>query len=57
VEIRLVNERAALSGRLVLGQATLSLARNFASSVCDILTAELGLVAESDLIQPTRLSF
>jgi hypothetical protein len=57
VEIRIVNEHAALGGRLVLGQATLSLARNLASSVCDTLTAELGLVPDSDLMQSTRLSF
>jgi hypothetical protein len=57
VEIRVANERAAQGGRLVLGQATLSQVKDISSAVADTLTAELGLLPDSDLTQTSRLSF
>jgi hypothetical protein len=57
VEIRVVNERPAQTGRLVLGQATLSQVRDISPEVVDTLTAELGLLPDSELMQTGRLSF
>lgn len=57
VEIRIVNERVANSGRLVLGHATLRLVTDLSSAVIDSLSAELGLLPQSELMQTSRLSF
>jgi hypothetical protein len=43
VEIRVMNERAAIYGRMALGQATLTLLQNVSPAVVDALTTELGL--------------
>src|SRR6266702_1887543 len=43
VEIRVMNERAAIYGQLALGQATVTLQQNVSSTVIDTLTRELGL--------------
>src|SRR6266478_6449574 len=43
VEIRVMNERATIYGRLALGQATVTLQQNVSSTVIDTLTRELGL--------------
>jgi hypothetical protein len=45
VEIRVLNERSAIYGRLALANATLTLRRSVASSIADSLRTELGLVA------------
>jgi len=45
IEIRVVNERVATGGRLVLGHATLRLVTDLSSAVADSLSAELGLPA------------
>ena len=42
-EIRVLNERAAIYGRLVLGHATLTLRQNVSGAVLDTLRTELGL--------------
>jgi hypothetical protein len=43
VEIRVMNERSAIYGRLALGQATVTLQQNASPAVIDTLTRELGL--------------
>jgi hypothetical protein len=43
VEIRVMNERAAIYGRVALGQATVTLLQNVSPAVVDALTTELGL--------------
>jgi hypothetical protein len=43
VEIRVLNERSAIYGRLALANATLTLRRSVASSIADHLRTELGL--------------
>jgi len=43
VEVRVVNERVAAAGRLVLGHATMQLVTDLSSAVVDSLNAELGL--------------
>ena len=57
VEIRVVNERAATGGRLVLGHAALRLVTDLSSAVIDSLSAELQLPPELELLQPRGLSF
>ncbi len=57
VEIRVVNERPATSGRLVLGHATLRLATDLSSAVIDSLSAELGLAPDAELTQASGPSF
>ena len=42
VEIRVMNERAAIYGQLILGQVTMTLLPNVSPAVVDRLTAELG---------------
>ena len=46
VEIRVMNERAAIYGQLILGQVTMTLLPNVSPAVVDRLTAELGLPSE-----------
>jgi hypothetical protein len=43
VEIRVMNERSAIYGRLALGQVTVTLLQNISPKVIEILTTELGL--------------
>jgi hypothetical protein len=43
VEVRVVNERVAAGGRLVLGHATMRLVTDLSSAVAESLSAELGL--------------
>jgi len=46
VEIRVMNERAAIYGQLILGQVTMTLLQNVSPAIVDRLTAELGLPSE-----------
>jgi len=43
IEIRVMNERSAIYGRLALGQATVTLRQNVSLKVIETLTTELGL--------------
>ena len=52
VEIRVMNERAAIYGRLGLGQATVTLLQSVSPTVIDTLTTELGLSPDGGMWRP-----
>jgi hypothetical protein len=54
VEIRVLNERAAIYGRLALGQATVTLQPNVSPKVIETLTTELGLSPDGSTRTPKR---
>jgi len=52
VELRVMNERAAIYGRLGLGQATVTLLQSVSPTVIDTLTTELGLSPDGGIPRP-----
>ena len=52
VEIRVMNERAAIYGRVGLGQATVTLLQSVPPTMIDTLTTELGIAPDGGIRRP-----